>query len=89
METGGPMWPGISYLHVNALGSELLFPEDSEVGQTHIYDSLDDGMLFAIGAQGGDNVVSAGVATDGSGWDVRVQDNAANLTDGGEDEVRL
>ena len=41
---GGPMWAGISYLHVNALGSEMIFPEDSEVGQTHIYDSLDDGI---------------------------------------------
>jgi Uroporphyrinogen decarboxylase (URO-D) len=40
----GPCWIGNSYGHVNALGSELIFPEDSEVGHTPIYDSLDQGI---------------------------------------------
>ena len=36
--------PAISYGHVNCLGSELLFPEVGEVGHTHIYGSLDEGI---------------------------------------------
>jgi hypothetical protein len=36
--------PAISYGHVNGLGSELLFPEGGEVCQTHIYDSLEQGL---------------------------------------------
>ena len=36
--------PAISYGHVNGLGSELIFPEGGEVGQTHIYASLDEGI---------------------------------------------
>ena len=36
--------PHISYGHVNGLGSELLFPERGEVGQTHIYASLEEGI---------------------------------------------
>lgn len=39
---GGPEWAGISYGHVNCLGSELIFPEDSEVGHTPIYRSLNE-----------------------------------------------
>lgn len=39
-----PGIPEISYGHVNALGSELIFPEGGEVGQTHIYESLADGI---------------------------------------------
>ena len=39
-----PSTPAISYGHVNCLGSELLFPEGGEVGQTHIYDSLEQGI---------------------------------------------
>lgn len=41
---GGPRWAGISYGHVNCLGSRLVFPEDSEVAHTPIYDSLSDGI---------------------------------------------
>ncbi len=39
-----PSTPAISYGHVNCLGSELIFPEGGEVGQTHIYDSLQEGI---------------------------------------------
>lgn len=41
---GGPGWAGISYGHVNCLGSHLEFPEDSEVAHSHIYDSLEEGI---------------------------------------------
>ena len=41
---GGPRWAGISYGHVNCLGSELVFPENSEVAHTPIYDNLADGI---------------------------------------------
>jgi Uroporphyrinogen decarboxylase (URO-D) len=40
----GPALPGISYGHVNCLGSELIFPEDSEVAHTPVYGSLDEGI---------------------------------------------
>jgi hypothetical protein len=40
----GPMWAGISYGHVNCLGSELIFPKNSEVGHTHVYASLAEGV---------------------------------------------
>jgi hypothetical protein len=40
----GPATPAISYSHVNALGSELLFPEGGEVAHTHIYGSLEEGI---------------------------------------------
>lgn len=41
---GGPGWAGISYGHVNCLGSELIFPADSEVAHTPIYGSLPAGI---------------------------------------------
>ncbi len=41
---GGPRWAGISYGHVNCLGSRLVFPEDSEVAHTPVYASLEDGI---------------------------------------------
>ena len=41
---GGPGWAGISYGHVNCLGSELVFPPDSEVAHTPIYGSLQEGI---------------------------------------------
>lgn len=37
---GRPRWAGISYGHVNCLGSELVFPADSEVAHSPVYDSL-------------------------------------------------
>ena len=40
----GPGWSGISYGHVNCLGSELTFPEDSEVAHKPIYESLTEGI---------------------------------------------
>ena len=40
----GVSTPPISYGHVNTLGSELIFPEDGEVGQTRVYDSLERGI---------------------------------------------
>ena len=36
--------PAISYGHASVLGSELIFPEGGEVGHTHIYDSLEEGI---------------------------------------------
>lgn len=36
--------PAVSYGHVNALGSELLFPEGGEVAHTHVYGSLEEGL---------------------------------------------
>lgn len=41
---GGPAWAGISYGHVNCLGSTLRFPPDSEVAHSPIYSSLDEGI---------------------------------------------
>lgn len=41
---GGPGWSGISYGHVNCLGSRLVFVPGSEVGHTPLYDSLDEGI---------------------------------------------
>lgn len=41
---GGPTWNGNSYGHINALGSELIFPEDSEVAHTPIYGSFEEGI---------------------------------------------
>jgi len=41
---GGPAWAGISYGHVNCLGSTLRFPPDSEVAHTPIYGSLGEGI---------------------------------------------
>lgn len=41
---GGPTWYGNSYGHINALGSDLIFPEDSEVAHTPIYKSLEQGI---------------------------------------------
>jgi hypothetical protein len=40
----GVSTPAISYGHVNGLGSVLIFPEGGEVGHTHIYRSLDEGI---------------------------------------------
>jgi hypothetical protein len=36
--------PAVSYGHPSCLGSELIFPEGGEVGHTHIYDSLEEGI---------------------------------------------
>jgi hypothetical protein len=41
---GGPGWAGISYGHVNCLGSELVFPTGYEVAHTPIYGSLEQGI---------------------------------------------
>lgn len=41
---GGPGWAGISYGHVNCLGSELVFPTGYEVAHTPIYGSLQEGI---------------------------------------------
>jgi hypothetical protein len=41
---GGPIWSGISYGHVNCLGSPLHFPRESEVAHTPIYESLESGI---------------------------------------------
>jgi hypothetical protein len=41
---GGPAWAGISYGHVNCLGSALRFPADSEVAHAPIYSSLEEGI---------------------------------------------
>ena len=41
---GGPRWAGISYGHVNCLGSRLVFPEDSEVAHTPVHESLEEGV---------------------------------------------
>jgi hypothetical protein len=41
---GTPRWASISYGHVNTLGSRLVFPEDSEVGHTPVFQNLDEGI---------------------------------------------
>ena len=41
---GGPGWSGISYGHVNCLGSPLRFPEGSEVAHSPIHGSLVEGI---------------------------------------------
>jgi hypothetical protein len=48
-------------------------------------DSLNDGLLFAIGNNNDNIVVQTGAFADGSGWDVRVEDNATNHGATGED----
>jgi hypothetical protein len=48
-------------------------------------DSLNDGMLFTIGNNNDNIVVQNGPLPDGSGWDVRVEDNATNHGATGED----
>jgi hypothetical protein len=44
VDYGGPGWAGISYGHINCLGSELVFPLDSEVAHTPLYSSLEEGV---------------------------------------------
>ena len=44
IQYGGPGWAGISYGHVNCLGSPLTFPVDSEVAHKPIYGSLAEGI---------------------------------------------
>jgi len=41
---GPPSWAGVSYGHLNTLGSELVFPEDGQVAPTPIYHSLEEGI---------------------------------------------
>jgi len=41
---GGPRWASISYGHINCLGAELRFPEDSEVAHVPVYASLKEGV---------------------------------------------
>ena len=40
----GLLTPAISYGHINCLGSELIFPENGEVGHTPLYGSLKEGI---------------------------------------------
>ena len=47
---GGPLWLGNSYGHINTLGSQLVFPPDSEVGHTPVYGSLEEG-IRALGRE--------------------------------------
>ena len=47
---GGPCWASMRYGHVNCLGSELVFPEDSEVAHTPVYSSLEEG-IRALGRE--------------------------------------
>ena len=42
-------------------------------------------MLFAIGNNNGNYIVNTGVLSNGSGWDLRVQTNAANFSSTGID----
>lgn len=39
-------------------------------------DALDDGMLFAVAAANGDNLTAVGPLPDGSGWHIRIADEA-------------
>jgi hypothetical protein len=48
-------------------------------------DSRNDGLLFAIANNNDNIVVQTGALTDGSGWDIRVEDNATNHAATGED----
>ncbi len=48
-------------------------------------DSRNDGLLFAIANNNDNIVVQTGPSTDGSSWDVRVEDNATNHGATGED----
>ena len=41
---GGPHMSYISYGHINCLGARLVFPENSEVAQEPLYDSLAEGV---------------------------------------------
>lgn len=48
-------------------------------------DSRTDGMLFAIGNNNSNKVVNTGVLADGSGWDLRVQENFPTFSQNGVD----
>lgn len=48
-------------------------------------DATSDGLLFAIGASNHNFVVQTAPLADGSGWDLRVNDNAANFSATGRD----
>jgi Calcineurin-like phosphoesterase/PEP-CTERM motif len=50
-------------------------------------DSRTDGLLFAIGNNNSNIIVNTGVKADGSGWDLRVQNNAANFAATGTDAL--
>jgi hypothetical protein len=41
---GGPIWAMVSYGHVNCLGAEIIFPENSEVAHRPVYGSLTEGI---------------------------------------------
>jgi hypothetical protein len=85
-------WEGA---HVDADGTvaaaggvtqSMLKPDPGEAGRYTLdlgVDSRNDGMLFAIGGGNGNQIVLTGVPPDGSGWDIRVQANAAGFHDAG------
>ncbi len=52
-------------------------PRDGEI-RLHLggVDALDDGMLFAVAAANGDNLTAVGPLPDGSGWHLRIADEA-------------
>ena len=50
-------------------------------------DSRTDGLLFAIGNNNSNIIVNTGVKTDGSGWDIRVQNNTADFAPTGIDAL--
>jgi hypothetical protein len=60
---GGPGWAGISYGHVNCLGSELVFPVGYEVAHTPVYGSLQEGVeaLEKAADWGADEWANAGL----------------------------
>ena len=86
-------WQGA---HVNANGSvaagnriEQSMVSRTAVGRFRVklgVDPRQDGLLFAIGNNNDNIVVQTGVLADGTGWDVRVEDNATNHGATGEDK---
>ncbi len=50
-------------------------------------DSRTDGLLFAIGNNNSNRIVNTGVLADGSGWDLRIQNNTATFAATGTDST--
>jgi len=48
-------------------------------------DSRSDGLLFAIGNNNSNKIVNTGVLADGSGWDLRIQNNTSSFLATGTD----
>ncbi|MBN1910568.1 MAG: PEP-CTERM sorting domain-containing protein [Pirellulales bacterium] len=77
--TGGHVASSGALLEHNGVSASDVTRISTGLYQVEIYevDSLDDGMLFAVGAANGYNFASTAPLADGSGWQVAVRDDTA------------